>query len=67
MFLACSDNISNLAIGELYLIKKHQLSCLEKLSCRELCTYTYIQCTYTYQLILEEEKRTSQTYHEKHF
>ena len=58
MFLEFGDNISDLIINERYLIKKHQIYCLEKLNSREL---------YKMQLMLSVEKPTAQTYFEKKF
>ena len=58
MFLEFGDNISDFIINERYLIKKHQIYCLQKLNSREL---------YKLQLMLSVEKPTAQTYFEKKF
>ena len=58
MFLEHEDNIRDLIINELHLIKKHQIYCLEKQNSREL---------YNMQLLFNVEKATAQTYFEKKF
>ena len=58
MFLEREDNIRDLIINELHLIKKHQIYCLEKQNSREL---------YNMQLLFNVEKPTARTYFEKKF
>ena len=58
MFLECGNNISDLIINEHYLIKKHQICCLESLNSIEL---------FNVQLTPSVEKLTAQTYFDKKF
>ena len=58
MFLEHEDNIRDLIINELHLIKKHQIYCLEKQNSTEL---------YNMQLLFNVEKPTARTYFEKKF